>query len=536
MREIIAKPGVRMELGHAGENGVARVVFDVVKEWKAEVGAGGTLQLLVQMDHQDTYPAVVELQGDRAVWLVTAAETARSGDGQAQLSYLLQGKVAKSACYSYTVLPSLEETAGAVPPEQVNPWYTHIEQVAKEAHTAAVDAKDSAKKSAATAKTDADRAQAAAEKLADKAQKSYVDQTFAPAVRETLVGATVSTDMVSPEEHELGCKVYSENLIPFPFREQPNVWKGVTFTYENGVVTANGTATDNVYLNLPPRTFKLSAGTYTISGCPKIRGCLIQGRYDGKLGRIDTGDGVTFEVQRELTGVLVQINAGTTVENAVFKPKLQFGTAPTPFTPYISDLSTTKVIVAGKNLIPFPYKEKPMVWKGVTFAYDNGVVTATGTAEENVYLDILPDGYRAGAGTYTISGCPKISGCLLQGRYDGKLGRIDTGDGATFTVQKELTGLILQINAGTVLDKAVFRPMLSREGTVSLFEPYQSKVYTSAADGSIKGAKSTAPHMSVMTYTPDVVVRTTYNVDTKKYIDKKFEALNSAILSLGGNI
>lgn len=411
MREIIAKPGVRMDLGHAGENGVARVVFDVVKEWQAEVGTGGTLQLLVQMDHQDTYPAVVELQGDRAAWLVTAAETARSGDGQAQLSYLLQGKVAKSACYSYTVLPSLEETAGAVPPEQVNPWYTHIEQVANEAHTAAIDAKDSAKKSAAAAKTDADRAKAEADGTADKAPKTYTDATFANAIRETLVGTSVSTDMVSPVEHEVGCKVYSENLVPFPFREKPANYKGVAFQYENGVITANGTATGDIYIGLLPNEFKMGEGNYAISGCPKIKGCLIQARYDGKWGKYDTGDGVSFEVQRELTGLLVQINAGTTVENAVFKPKLQFGMAATPYTPYIKDL-------AGISVTQNPGEKKFI-----------------------------------------------------------------TGD-----------------------------------------------------SGTVSGMKSICPSMTVEVSTPNVTMEVTYNVDTKKYIDKKFEALNSAILSLGGNI
>ncbi len=343
MREIIANPGVRMELGRAGESGVTSVRFDVVKEWQKEVGAGGTLRLLVQMEHQDTYPAAVTLQGGSAVWVVTAAETARSGDGQAQLSYLLKGKVAKSACYSYTILPSLSETAGAVPPEQVGPWYTHIEQVAQEAHSAAISAKDAAKKSAAAAKAEADRAQAAAQQLADKAQLSYVDQTFAPAIRETLVGATVSTDMVSPVEHQVQCRVCSENLVPFPFREQPGVYQGITFRYENGIVIATGTASAAIYLNLPPASFKMKAGTYSLSGCPKISGCLIQARYDGAWGKYDSGTGATFEVQKELTGVIIQINAGTVLTNAVFKPKLQFGTAITAYTPYVKDVAGIKV-------------------------------------------------------------------------------------------------------------------------------------------------------------------------------------------------
>ncbi len=132
MREIIANPKERMELGHAGENGVTMVIFDIVKEWQAEIGANGTVQILVQRDYQEAYPAVVELQGDKAVWLVTAAETAHSGDGQVQLSYVVDGKVAKSCCYDYTILPSLEESVGTKPPHPLQNWCAHIEQMLRE--------------------------------------------------------------------------------------------------------------------------------------------------------------------------------------------------------------------------------------------------------------------------------------------------------------------------------------------------------------------------------------------------------------------
>lgn len=134
MREIIANPKERMELGHAGENGVTMVIFDIVKEWQAEVGANGTVQILVQMDYQEAYPAVVELQGDKAVWLVTAAETAHSGDGQVQLSYVVDGKVAKSCCYDYTILPSLEESVGTKPPHPLQSWCAHIEEIVGKTH------------------------------------------------------------------------------------------------------------------------------------------------------------------------------------------------------------------------------------------------------------------------------------------------------------------------------------------------------------------------------------------------------------------
>lgn len=323
-------------------------------------------------------------------------------------------------------------------------------------------------------------------------------------------GTLVSINDFYSTEHDIVCRVESENLVPFPFREKPANYNGITFSYSEGTITATGTATSNIYINLLPKGINLEPGMYSISGSPKISGCLVQAQYDGKWGKIDKGDGATFEVITGLTGMVVQINKGTTVNKAIFKPKLQRGVVISPFTPYISDLSTIKVDVLGANLIPFPFREDSSNYNGITFSYENGTITATGTATNAIYLNLTPANFKLKKGNYAISGCPKIKGCLIQAYYDGAWGKIDVGDGVAFEVTTELTKVLVQINKDTILDNAVFKPMLSVGVSPLTFEPYKKKTYTPTNNGIVTGIKSTPPVMNFFTANDNIILRVGY--------------------------
>ena len=51
------------------------------------------------------------------------------------------------------------------------------------------------------------------DKIAAKADKSYVDSNFAPVIKDTLTGEAVATDMVSPVEHDVECRVEPINFF-----------------------------------------------------------------------------------------------------------------------------------------------------------------------------------------------------------------------------------------------------------------------------------------------------------------------------------
>ena len=68
--------------------------------------------------------------------------------------------------------------------------------------------------------------------------------------------------------------------------------------------------------------------------------------------------------------------------------------------------------------------------------------------------------------------------------------------------------------------------------TYTGYEPFTELTCTANADGTVTGLKSISPTMNILTDTEGVIVNATYNVDTKKYIDRKFAELSQAILNL----
>lgn len=137
------------------------------------------------------------------------------------------------------------------------------------------------------------------------------------------------------------------NLIPYPYTSLPSTVTGISFADNgDGTITVNGTAADETAgrLHFLSNLLRIPAGTYTLSGCaPNGSGdtwCLqvvrvINGLEDwGWLCR-DFGAGITFTLT-EATDIYIRIRLkkGTVINNGIFKPQLEIGTAATPYTPY----------------------------------------------------------------------------------------------------------------------------------------------------------------------------------------------------------
>ena len=137
------------------------------------------------------------------------------------------------------------------------------------------------------------------------------------------------------------------NLIPYPYASLPSTVTGISFADNgDGTITVNGTAADETAgrLHFLSNLLRIPAGTYTLSGCaPNGSGdtwCLqvvrvINGLEDwGWLCR-DFGAGITFTLT-EATDIYIRIRLkkGTVINNGIFKPQLEIGTAATPYEPY----------------------------------------------------------------------------------------------------------------------------------------------------------------------------------------------------------
>ena len=116
---------------------------------------------------------------------------------------------------------------------------------------------------------------------------------------------------------------------------------GITFTVNpDGSVTANGTATAVVFFNMPNTTgFELPAGTYSISGTPSGHGgnayTRVRNVDSASYVADDRGNGATFTLQNSANVyVLIRIENGYTLNNAVFKLQIERGSTVTPYVPY----------------------------------------------------------------------------------------------------------------------------------------------------------------------------------------------------------
>ncbi len=127
----------------------------------------------------------------------------------------------------------------------------------------------------------------------DKALENKVDNEFvcnntANAIKKSVSGEIVLLENISPIEHELAVKLYSEtitdfsnvnikvptteNIIPYPYKDtvaNSSVTKeGITYTFNNdGTITANGTTYQNCFPSISiAKDIYLPAGTYYFSG------------------------------------------------------------------------------------------------------------------------------------------------------------------------------------------------------------------------------------------------------------------------------
>lgn len=176
MIKINASSSGILPLGHQGENLALAIAFPDAAGWASEFG-GGAYALWHQRPGESTqYPAVLEMQGDVPVWVVSAADTAIPSDagqyGRAELR-LVQGDVVVKSCVYSTMIAASLTGAAADPPEPAEDWTNRIVQAAADAaksEAAAAKSAESAAASAENAQTKASAAEASAKDAAGSAQ------------------------------------------------------------------------------------------------------------------------------------------------------------------------------------------------------------------------------------------------------------------------------------------------------------------------------------------------------------------------------
>lgn len=302
-----------------------------------------------------------------------------------------------------------------------------------------------------------------------------------------------------------------KNLLPMGIDMIKNsntvgVWSGNSYTrfgvtfdceVENGVVVrivANGTSTDIeafIQMEIPASLAEkelIASGTvngnsdmYIFCYIPEL-GMRVPD-WSGDRSGNDTGKGIDI---KPIAGVKNYIRCrilSGTANNQVFYPMIRLAAETDPtFEPYsnicpISGWTGCKVTRMGKNLMPPPTTSETVY--GVTYTpLEDGTVVANGTATSWASYNYKRD-FMLEPGEYVLSGSPNIAGAyitIIMGAIS--FNSLD-GRSSTFTIEERtLVTLRLSARAGTVLDNAIYRPMLRRTSeTDPEFEPYRGETY-----------------------------------------------------------
>lgn len=115
-----------INLGRQGENKARRVTFDIAGKWRETYGTGGSFSLIVQREGDASpYPVALSEENGLLVWLVESADTAKSGEGKAELRYTLGDLIAKSQTYKTRVRAAMDGST-ADPPEAYQSWVDEV--------------------------------------------------------------------------------------------------------------------------------------------------------------------------------------------------------------------------------------------------------------------------------------------------------------------------------------------------------------------------------------------------------------------------
>ena len=364
----------------------------------------------------------------------------------------------------------------------------------------------------------------------------------------TVTGTIISVNDVTPIEHNVGVKVASKNLLPYPYYSTSGEVNGITYTDAgDGAVGVNGTATKTApfyFAIMAP----IEAGIYTISGYIKNTGCgmpfyLYETPTAEKyyaFYNTKSAESITFEVPfASYFTWYISPETNLEMQGLSIFPQLERGEKATVFSSYVNDLSAVNLMVGKKNL--FDINATTTISIAGYGSISNGIITsqigyAGAYATWNSNIKFLS------AGTYTLS-CDimadKTAGDKgfalgfidLNGKrtvQSGQLSSYSTWErhSFTFTIDSDtkMRGWVFQSRGDQSNFKNLnikFKNILLEKSSVATdYEPYEVVgTYTPNADGTVEGVKSISPNMTLIPNSNAVTVECEYLRDIDLYID-----------------
>lgn len=137
MREIEVRELPYLPLGHQGENEAQRIVWrGLADSWARLYGEGVFTLTVLREGDSAPYPASLKSENGDVIWTLSNADTAKAGEGTAELTYTVGGAIAKSRTWRTVVEPSLSANGTTKPPPAYQSWVDEVLRAAADAETA----------------------------------------------------------------------------------------------------------------------------------------------------------------------------------------------------------------------------------------------------------------------------------------------------------------------------------------------------------------------------------------------------------------
>ena len=137
MREIEVRELPYLPLGHQGENEAQRIVWrGLADSWARLYGEGVFALTVLREGDSAPYPASLKSENGDVIWTLSNADTAKAGEGMAELAYTVGGAIAKSRTWRTVIEPSLSANGTTKPPPAYQSWVDEVLQAAADAETA----------------------------------------------------------------------------------------------------------------------------------------------------------------------------------------------------------------------------------------------------------------------------------------------------------------------------------------------------------------------------------------------------------------
>lgn len=178
MREITATTRIVIPLGKQGENAATLVKFPI-GGWADLYGEGAFELVNVRPTESTPYTCSITADENFVYWTVLSADVALAGHGKCELTYVVDGTIAKSLTFGTCVLESVEG-AGTVP----EPYEHRIQELIT---------------ASANITTEADRAETAATRAEDAADQA---EGYAGTAGEAAESATQAAGLATQDAED----------------------------------------------------------------------------------------------------------------------------------------------------------------------------------------------------------------------------------------------------------------------------------------------------------------------------------------------